>query len=84
MPDRHLVGGEWIEVPDCITAQGGPAVEQFLTLSPDERQREIALAEQAAQRRHAAARAVWEAEQGALSRPTTPPSPTEPDQATEE
>lgn len=54
--ERHKVGEEWIEVPNCILAQGGPSVETFLALLPAERAKEVAGALAADQARVAAAR----------------------------
>lgn len=56
MPERHKVGDEWIEVPECITAQGPAAVEIFVTLSAADRAKEISAALAAAQARVKAVR----------------------------
>lgn len=51
MPERHKVGDQWIEVPECITAQGPAAVGIFVTMSAEDRAKEIGAAQAAAQAR---------------------------------
>lgn len=83
MAERHLVGEEWIDVPDCITAQGGDSVALFLTLPAKDRALEIAQAQSAAQARHAARRAAWIKEQEEAAKAPAPATEA-PDQATKE
>lgn len=72
MPERHQIGTEWIEVPDCICAQGAAAVAAFVQLPAEARAAEIAEAQQAAQRRHEQWRQARLTEREVAERPTPP------------